>query len=123
MVQRITIIFVALATVFALVHVFAVATSLYWYYWWFDIVMHFCGGILLGLGIHSFSTFSWSPVKVTTRNVFSILVLVTVSWEIFERLNGLYNSVGYIADMTQDLCLGIGGGLLAHLVLRTYRMR
>ena len=51
--SRLVILFLLSALAFAVTHLVATAGSLYWYYWWFDIVMHFWGGLLLGLGVHA----------------------------------------------------------------------
>lgn len=123
MVHGIVIVFLVLATIFALVHAFAVTLSLYWYYWWFDVLMHLWGGVLLGLGIHTLSTFKWFRFQLTIVFLSSFLLVVTVGWEVFERFTGLYSPIGYIADTSQDLLLGIGGGLLTHFLLKTYRMK
>lgn len=123
MVQGTVIIFLVLATVFALVHAFAVTFSLYWYYWWFDIFMHLWGGVLIGLGVYAFSTLSKFPFHPTTKAILLTLLLVTVSWEVFERAAGLYDPTSYAIDTIQDILIGFGGGLLTHFFLRTYRMK
>lgn len=119
MIHGLTVIFLFLATVFAFVHQFAVATSLYWYYWWFDSVMHFWGGILLGLGFLSFSTFSRIGYRPTLGKLMLLLISVTILWEIFEWHAGLYNAETYWFDTIKDLLLGWIGGLLTFAFLRS----
>lgn len=123
MINGLVIVFLALAAAFAVVHTFALAASLYWYYWWFDIVMHFWGGMLTSLGVHALSTFSRAPFRPTLSTVLLTLFIVTVSWEVFEWLTGLWQPEAYLVDTIHDLLLGFGGGLLAHLALRTYTMK
>lgn len=120
MIRPIVIIFVLLGTAFAAVHLFAIKASLYWYYWWFDIMMHFWGGILLALGVHAFCTFSRIHLKPTLKLVLLTLLLVTVSWEVFERSVGLYDPITYIFDTGKDMVIGFSGGLLAHIILKKY---
>lgn len=121
MIRPIVIIFVLISLVFAAVHKFAVITSLYWYYWWFDIVMHFWGGVLLGLGVHAFCTFSWLHCRPTLKIVLFTLLLVTISWEVFERLTGLYDPVNYWFDTVKDIIMGFSGGLIVHTLLSKYK--
>lgn len=118
MTHRLTIAFFILFSTFALVHSFAVTLSLYWYYSWFDIVMHLWGGILIGLGIHTFSLYPWFTVKPTTKAILFGLLCITIGWEIFEWSIGLYSKDAYIASTVKDLCFGFAGGLLAHAMLK-----
>jgi len=123
MVHSIVIIFLIFAGLFALVHSMAMAASLYWYFWWFDIFMHFWGGWLFGLGVHALSTLRFLRMNPTTKTVLMIILVIIVGWEVFERYAGLYDPMVYVIDTTQDLLLGLSGGLLAHFVFRTYRMK
>lgn len=111
------IIFLIISSVFALVHIFAIATFTYWKVWWFDSVMHFWGGILLGLGVHALCTFSRIHIKPTLPVVLAVLVLATGSWEVFEWYAGLWDADTYVVDTTKDVILGFSGGLLAHIFL------
>jgi len=118
MLHGIVIVFVLLAGIFAFVHILAVTASLYWYYWWFDIVMHFWGGALLALGVHAFATFRVVHLRPSTVVVLVVLTGATVTWEVFEFLAGLYDSATYGFDTTKDIAVGFGGGLLTHAFLR-----
>jgi hypothetical protein len=123
MVHGITIVFLLLAILFAATHFLAVAASLYWYHWWFDIMMHAWGGMLLVLGVHALSTFSWSPIQPTLKNVLIVLLVAVISWEVFEWFAGLYEPSTYVFETAKDILVGLSGGLVTHLFLRTYRMK
>ena len=115
--SRLVALFLLSSTAFAAVHLIATAGSLYWYYWWLDVVMHFWGGVLLGAGVHALSrlkSFSFTP---TLTLMLSVLITAAISWELFEWFTGLYNPASYLLDTTQDLLLGLGGRLLAHFIL------
>ena len=119
---RRTILFLALAVVFAATHYIATQGAFYWYFWWFDIIMHFWGGILLGLGVHVICSFSRVHVLPTTVVVLSVLAAATVTWELFEWSFGLYLPEGYLIDTATDIFLGFSGGLLTHQLLKTDKM-
>lgn len=113
---RLVIFFLLCALLFVVTHLVATAGSLYWYYWWFDILMHFWGGFLLGLGVHALCQLKIVPVRPTLPVVIVTVTVAAVSWECFEWFTGLYNPVQYRLDTTQDILLGFGGGLLAHFI-------
>ena len=123
MIHGYVIIFLLLSSIFAFVHYIAVAASLYWYYWWFDIVMHFWGGILLGLGVHTFSTFKHFHFRPRLSLLLIVITVATGSWEIFEWSAGLWDAETYIFDTAKDITMGFSGGLLAHLVLTRYTIK
>jgi hypothetical protein len=120
--QAIVWIFLAVSSVFAAVHNFAVATSLYWYYSWFDIVMHFWGGILVVLGVYAICSLKHVPLKPTTLIIFGTLAAIMVSWELFERAAGLYDPTTYMFDVSKDLIVGLLGGLVGYMAAIRLRM-
>lgn len=120
MIHGITIVFLILSALFAGAHALAVELNLYWYHWWFDIVMHFTGGILITLGLHTLSTFSRFTFTPTLRLLLATLLFMTVSWEVFEYAAGLWQPATYVTDTLQDIVIGFCGGLLAHVFLRHY---
>jgi hypothetical protein len=120
--QAIVWIFIAISSVFAAVHNIAVTASLYWYYSWFDIIMHFWGGMLVVLGVYALCSLKHVPLKPSTILIFFTLFFIMIMWELFERLAGLYNPATYVFDVSKDLLVGTIGGLLAYLVALRFRM-
>jgi hypothetical protein len=114
--QAIVWIFLAVSSVFAAVHNFAVVTSLYWYYSWFDIVMHFWGGMLVVLGVYAVCSLRHVPLKPTTLIIVGTLATIMVSWELFERAAGLYEPTTCMFDVSKDLIVGLVGGLVGYLI-------
>src|SRR5690606_8935305 len=100
---------------------FAVATSLYWYYPWFDIVMHFWGGLLLVLGVHAISRLQL-PIKPTRRTILIVAFAAMIAWEIFERVMGLYPPGTTIFDVLKDLVVGTTGVLVGYYFLKEKRL-
>lgn len=80
-------------------------------------MMHFWGGILLGLGVHVFSTFGRAHLRPTLPTVLIVLALVTGTWEVFEWSTGLWDAETYVFDTVKDVVIGFSGGLLAHIIL------
>jgi len=118
MIHGYVIVFFLLSSIFAVTHQVAVQVSLYWYYWWFDSMMHFWGGILIGLGIHALATLPHLHIKASTKLILFALAFATITWEIFEWYYGLFGVRNYIFDTSKDIVLGFSGGLLAHIILR-----
>jgi len=112
--SRLIIAFLLSALAFAVTHLIATAGSFYWYYWWFDIVMHFWGGLLIGLGVHALCRLKSVPLRPTLLVVLLTTTLAVVGWELFEWFTDLYNPTSYAADTALDVILGFSGGLLAH---------
>ena len=115
--------FLGAGLLFAGVHEVATAFYFYWYFWWFDILMHTWGGILIAFGIHALATLPHVPVRADATWLFSALIVATLSWEGFELFFGLFEPDGYFFDATQDILFAFLGGLLAHRVLVRYRMQ
>lgn len=103
----------------AVTHWFAIEASLYWYYWWFDILMHFWGGLLLGFGFHLLAGFSYVRLQLRFWQLFLALSVVIIGWEVFEYLIGLYDPATYVFEVSKDLLVGYGGGLLAHIIMNS----
>lgn len=117
------ILFLFAGALFAAVHYVAVLASLYWFFWWFDIMMHFWGGLLIGLGVHALARYSWWPFRPTWIVMILVLAVITGVWEVFEFGVGLYNPATHFMDTLQDVLIGFSGGLLSHFLLKTYTMR
>lgn len=116
----------AIATV--ALNFFAVHYHLYWRIWWYDIPIHFLGGMVLGgLGIWFLfslkqSVFSW----LSGRRMFALVIIFTfcagTTWEIFEySLGDTLNTIGsYPLDTIKDLVMDLLGTYLVwrvHVVL------
>lgn len=77
-------------------HGFAIAIAGYYYYFWLDIVMHFWGGLTVGLFFIWFFYYSGRlPAQVWPQSVFLLLAmgfgaLVGVGWEFFEFLFDIF---------------------------------
>lgn len=100
-----------------------------WYemWWWFDIPMHFLGGVAIAISIHGIlSAFeankqfkiSWKPLKFLTLLAF--VALAAVFWELFEFCLDIYFQTDMqpgVIDTIKDICMGLIGGGLSGLVI------
>lgn len=117
MLKPIVWIFLGVSLVFAAAHVFFIFTYLYWYHWWLDSVMHFWGGGLITVGVHALATFSRIHIKPTFAIVLSVLVIIIVSWELFEWGVGLFDPRTHVFDTTKDVILGLTSGILMQFLV------
>lgn len=95
----------------------------YWKIWWFDLVMHFMGGLWIGLmslwlfyfsGFFVYRKFDWNIAMIISLvSVFT----VGVGWEVFEFLIEVDFSNNYISDTTGDLIMDVIGSLVAVQIL------
>lgn len=114
---------------FALLALHIIATVGGWYeaWWWFDIPMHFLGGVAIATSsyflLQDFSkrnmfAAQFTPLKILT--ILSFTALAAVSWEFFEFTLDTYVSTSMqpgIADTIKDLAMGISGGGIVATIL------
>lgn len=115
-------IFLLISSLFASVHSFAVSMSLYWYYWWFDIMMHFWGGALVVLGVYAICSLKHIPLRPTSLLVFTTLFTLMIVWEVFEWKIGLFDPTTHFFETTKDILVGFCGGLVGYLAMVRLRM-
>lgn len=115
--------FCVLALVVGILNFLALDQDLYWRWLWFDSLMHFLGGALVAsffLWLYFFSGFL-APEERELKSFAKIsllaIVLVGVSWEIYELLLGESRLHGeeYISDTTLDIVMDLLGALVACL--------
>ena len=93
---------------------------LYWTVWWIDMVVHFFGGLTVGLTITWLMSlnrdFSMSKVSRILTAVILGTIFVGVLWEIFElyfQITSLADGINYWTDTTSDLIMDTLGGIFA----------
>ena len=114
--HHLSILVILLAALISSAHILALSFSLYWILWWFDIPMHFFGGLWVAL------TSFWLYITIgsdknPSKRCTALIVLlgvfiVGIGWEIFEYASGLSLGENFILDTTIDLIMDVlGGGL------------
>lgn len=105
-----------------------IASYFYWYWriWWFDMLMHFAGGLWVGLSILWLYFLSGRIVMFPQNKTISPIVVgvvavlcVAILWEVFEYLVQVLFPQGTpydILDTLSDIFFGFLGGTAASFV-------
>ena len=104
--------------IIAILHLLAINFFLYWDLVWFDLLMHFLGGVwvaLLGFWIMAFFTHT---EEFSTRDIIYVSIFFTLGigilWEVFEAGAGVsFVGKDMWGDTFSDLALYILGGLVS----------
>lgn len=101
-----------LCAVLALLNSWAIANHIFWYLVWFDVFMHFLGGLALGvLGV--------GLLKERRIELFvGGLALAFVAWEVVEYIFGVPREANYAFDTVIDLVMDSLGALVVFGVAR-----
>ena len=105
----------------AALHFLAINYYLYWMFWWYDIILHFLGGVFSGLFVlwlRYFSGYLGAHAVPTLPRVFLFVgvsvLIVGIGWEVFEWVVGeTFRMEGYWKDTIVDVVLDLLGGIAA----------
>jgi len=109
-----------------MLHIIAGTYHFYWNSFWFDALMHFLGGVAVGL----MSLWFWFVSGIfeisvpSKREVFFYAIvcvtLIGIGWEVFEFAYGIAAPVGgnYPMDTYHDLVFDFLGGITVGLIGR-----
>ncbi len=88
-------------------HLIGMEHSLYFYYWWYDVLLHFLGGSALAFLMLIF-TKSWK------KTIIGMLILAA-GWEVFEYVLHIAVMEGqdYILDTIKDFVMDLLGAFSA----------
>jgi len=88
---------------------------LYWTVGWYDVMMHFLGGLTIGvlvMWVLGFENRSWKNFLIA----FIAVLIVGVGWEIFEYINGMtFSTEKYAEDVFHDIVMDSLGAIVAYL--------
>lgn len=104
-------------------HKFALDNHLYMQYWFYDIMMHFLGGVCIALLLYCISLF-FNISHLNNR--ISIIILYTliigIFWELFEvyyKIAGYpIHTLLYKLDTTKDLIMDTLGSVFVWLIIK-----
>lgn len=101
-----------LSLLIAFVHNWAVSNYVYWHYVWFDVPVHYLGGLTIGV-------FAVTLLKTRHSLLFAALVAgVIIGWEVFEFALGIPRKSNYWFDTSLDVLMGTCGAVLAYIAAR-----
>lgn len=101
-----------LASTLALLQHYALANLLYWYYPWFDTMMHFLGGLALA---------SFGVALLAKRRAFIFLGAmfgIAVGWEFFELVINAEREANFVFDTSLDLLMDALGMTVTYIAAR-----
>jgi CDP-diglyceride synthetase len=110
------------------------AGKFYWYYsiWYFDMIMHFLGGLWLGLvfiwiflikkSLKTDQFFGLLDIRLIIQIILCVLI-IGVSWEIFEIVfnNIIAGDTFNLLDTVSDVFCDLAGGTFAVLYFYSKR--
>lgn len=104
----------------AVLHHMALFKFYYWNYGWFDVLMHFLGGLWVALFFLWFVGWFNLPIKISVKTLVVFLVVIAFLWEAWELFYGLTNSAkeGYVVDTSVDILMGLLGTLSVSLLYK-----
>lgn len=114
-----------LSVAIASLNLIALKYYLYWRTWWYDIPMHFLGGLVVTMIALWFVAYE-VPIGVRPRVNRLVVALVAafvigILWEVFEYAAGIsYQEAGYWSDTLSDIAMDVAGGLAAYLTLKNH---
>jgi len=117
-----------LIAIIAILHLTAYVFFWYWTLWWFDILMHFLGGVWVGLSALWFFYLSGYVVRPKTDFktmflfVLASIIAIGVLWEIFEFAVGAYDKANYALDTTIDLTMDIIGSMIGLFIFMRLKL-
>jgi tetrahydromethanopterin S-methyltransferase subunit E len=113
--DMVLILFVLTIVTVAVVHQMALFFHLYFIYPWFDVPVHFFGGVAVALGLHTrlFQKITKVP-RMSLITTLSVVVCVGIVWEVFEWTIGIVDSVRYVPDTALDLVMDAIGGTVGY---------
>ena len=116
----------ATALLVAVLHITALRYLLYFYFYWFDIPVHFLGGVFIALAT------AWVVLRLGYRISIPLCILtalyVGILWEVFEYTFNIPQTywISYPFDTVKDIVMdtvgGAIGGLLANFLVRNDTM-
>ncbi|MBX9765133.1 hypothetical protein K2X83_00650 [Patescibacteria group bacterium] len=124
---------ISLLVIFSLVALLGVlqqlafAHFLYWKYAWYDIMMHFLGGVVVG-AVYLWIVRYELPASLKKYESFTFVFLfslvVGILWEIFEYFVGIdseFSRSVRIFDTALDLLMDVSGATLSYVVFSYFK--
>jgi len=108
--------FLVAGSIFAVLHIIASELYLYWRFEWFDIPMHFYGGLVVVLGIFALASRNFLVKErwlTLTVSLVTLMIFASV-WELYELMIGATVPNNYVLDTILDFVMGIAGATFGY---------
>ncbi len=99
-----------LCAALAALNLLAFEYYLYWRFWWYDVMMHFLGGIAIGTFLIALSK------QPRPRLYAALFAAIAIGWEVFEYFFGLPREKNYVLDTATDLVMDTLGATVVYLI-------
>lgn len=112
----------ALTAALSWFYLFGTEHSFFWIYPWFDMLLHFCGGLVMGLWACAVATRLSLRLAPAFWLISIIALLGGIGWEVFEYL---FELQGGLLDTLSDLSIGMMGAysaLVLYALLHRFRI-
>lgn len=112
MIMRLLLIQLSVLFVLAVLQFLGEAHFLQWRFWWYDIMLHFLGGLWVGL----FLVWILRRVEKNASLIFVVVgvLCIGIAWELFEIVIGSPRETRYYLDTIIDLIMDVVGALLGY---------
>ncbi len=118
-----TIFFLTTLSVLAGIHFLALNFYLYWKFWWFVVIAHGLGGAAIALGAYTLYDLR-VPLPDRLLNLIPVVcgvIIIALSWEVFEIYIGVPIEDNYLFDTIIDLFMALVGGIIGFFVGKALR--
>jgi hypothetical protein len=103
-----------------------VASYFHWYWsiWWFDMPVHFMGGVFVAM-LTIYILYKRIGVSMASKQNLKVLLIILAGtfvfgflWEIFEFFvqGGLNGNLANVTDSVSDMCFDLAGGIFASIM-------
>lgn len=100
-------------------HLAAFPLRLYWFLWWYDGLLHFMAGVVLGLTyVYFLSLIHPNRSRFTNLFLFTAWVAaIGIGWEVFEYVFDISSSIeGYALDTATDIVADTIGAIFGYIM-------
>ncbi len=120
---KISVITILFSTLLYYLHKIALDNHLYMQFWFYDIMMHFLGGVCIALLLYCISIFfNINHIRNNILNLIFYTFIMGIFWEVFEvyyRIAGHpIHTLAYKLDTIKDLIMDSLGAVAVGLIFK-----
>jgi predicted membrane-bound spermidine synthase len=86
--------------------------TLQYYFWWYDIVLHFLGGLWVALAFQWYAHLRERLVLIIPT--ICVVLIVGIGWEAFELMIGAPREDNFMFDTSLDILMDVLGGVVGY---------